>query len=76
MKCIQYVVPSGFVQHALCQKTVLRRFGTETDFSTCLEKDHSNAVWEKVWDLYERRLRVAGSDPQDEMNDILSVNTE
>ena len=55
---------------------LIQSFGTEADFSTCLEKDPNNAAWEKVWNLYERRLRVAaGLDPQDEMKDILSEYT-
>jgi len=52
---------------------IIQSFGSESDYSTCLEQEADNLAWSDLWNLYERRLRVAaGLDPQDEMKDILS----
>lgn len=55
---------------------LIQTFGSESVFNTCIEQDPGNAAWERVWQLYERRLRVAaGLEPQDEMKDVLSEYT-
>ena len=57
----------------ILKDVIVQTFGSEVMYSECLERDAANAAWESLWQLYERRLRVAaGLEPQDEMKDVLA----